>query len=409
MTLQRTALPPRRAPRALRSTSLAAATALLAACRVHPPVGDQAEPVVDYSRQLPPGADALIPLGPGEPAPDLRGTWRDRADLLPALEQSLTWTRRKHAPSFFPAAGITHARALESLERFEELLQTSPDADSFAAAVAAEFQVYKSAGWDGKGGGVLFTGYCTPILRGSLTADAEYAHPLYALPEDLVKAPDGRTLGQRVGAGLQPYPTRRAIEASALLANKGLELVWLADPLDAYIAHVNGSAFIELPDRSMLKLGYAGKNGRPYTSLGKELIEAGEVPKDRMNLAAIRAWARAKPAQVQEFLDRNESYVFFTPIDGNPHGSLDVPVTAMRTLATDKTLFPRAAITFVDASLPTPGGPNRPFKQVLFDQDTGGAIRTAGRADLYLGVGPEAERISGATQAEGQLYYYFLK
>ncbi len=399
-----------RTPRTgLAATLLLAGAALTTSCGVHPPVGDQVEPVIDYSRQLPPGADALLPLGPDEPAPDLRQTWLDREDVRAALDQSLTWTRRKHAPNTFPTAGITHPRALASLERFRELLVTSPDADTFVSAVAAEFQVYKSAGWDGKGGGVLFTGYCTPILRGSLSASTEYSHPLYALPEDLVKAPDGRILGRRVGATLEPYPTRQAIEANALLANQGLELVWLADPIDAYIAHVNGSAFVELPDRSMLKLGYAGKNGREYTSLGKELIEAGEVPKDRMNLASIRAWARSKPEQVEDYLNRNDSYVFFTPIDGNPHGSLDVPVTGMRSVATDKTLFPRAAITFVDAALPTPGGQVRPFHQLMFDQDTGGAIRTAGRADLYLGVGPEAERISGATQAEGQLYYYFLK
>lgn len=166
---------------------------------------------------------------------------------------------------------------------------------------------------------------------------------------------------------------------------------------------------IELPDGSQMKLGYAGKNGRDYTSLGKELIAAGEVPADRMNLTAIRSWARSNPGKVEDFLLRNDSYVFFTPISGNPHGSLDVPVTGMRTVATDKSLFPRGAITFVDAALPTSGGPVRPLRQVMFDQDTGGAIRTAGRADLYVGVGPEAERISGATQAAGQLYYYFLK
>ena len=290
-----------------------------------------------------------------------------------------------------------------------ELLQTSTDADAFAAAVESEFQVYKSAGWDGNGGGVLFTGYCTPILRGSLAAGPGYQHPLYARPEDLAKAPDGAILGRRTTTGYEPYPTRSAIEASALLANRGLELVWLADPIDAYIAHVNGSAFVELPDGSMLKLGYAGKNGREYTSLGKELIAAGEVPADRMNLTAIRSWARSNPAKVEDFLARNDSYVFFQPIQGNPHGSLDVPVTALRSVATDKSLFPRAAITFVETEIPSIGGVKRPFRQMMFDQDTGGAIRTAGRADLYLGIGPEAEQISGATQAPGQLYYYFLR
>lgn len=378
----------------------------LASCRVYAPVAKDAE--VDYSRPLPIGASALLELGPGEAAPDLRATWHERDEILPALDHSLAWTRRRHAAKAFPIAGVTHDRALRSLERFRELLVSSPTAEAFQAAVDGEFRVYKSAGWDGRGGGVLFTGYCTPILRGSLTASSTFAHALYALPPDLVKAPDGTTLGRRVGDQLEPYPARRAIEASSLLTKRGLELVWLADPIDAYIAHVNGSAFVELPDGSMFKLGYAGKNGRAYTSLGKELIDAGRVPADRMNLAAIRSWARSNPGEVEGFLHRNDSYVFFTPIDGNPHGSLDVPVTARRSVATDKSLFPRGAITFVDTELPTPGGPTRPFRQLMLDQDTGGAIRTAGRADLYLGIGPEAERLSGATQAEGQLYYYFL-
>lgn len=401
---------PTRAPS--RGGRLAAGLALLAlsgACRVYPPVGSQKEATVDYARPLPEGAPALIPLGEGEPRPDLRRSWHERDEVLLALDQSLTWTRRKHAPKFFPAAGISHPTAQQSLERFRELLTTSTDAEAFVTAVDAEFQVYKSAGWDGKGGGVLFTGYCTPILRGSLATGGAFQHPLYALPEDLAKAPDGAILGRRGPSGLEPYPTRATIEASGLLANRGLELVWLADPIDAYIAHVNGSAFIELPDGSMLKLGYAGKNGREYTSLGKELIAAGEVPAERMNLGAIRSWARSNPTKVAEFLARNDSYVFFTPITGNPHGSLDVPVTGMRSVATDKTLFPRGAITFVDAELPSPGGPVRPFQQLMFDQDTGGAIRTAGRADLYVGIGPQAERISGATQSAGQFYYYFLR
>jgi len=381
-----------------------------ASCRVYAPVGTQGGPAkVDYSKQLPVGADALLALGPDEKAPDLRRTWHERAELLPALEESLNWTRRKHAASFFPQAGVSHSRALRSLERFHALLTGTESADAFVAAVTAEFQVYKSAGWDGRGGGVLFTGYCTPILRGSLTQRAGYEHPLYALPEDLAKASDGAILGQRIGGRIEPYPTRRAIEANALLANRGLELVWLADPIDAYIAHVNGSAFIELPDGSELRLGYAGKNGRPYTSLGKELIAAGRVTAERMNLAAIRSWAQSQPGEVREFLQRNDSYVFFAPLSGNPHGSLDVPVSGLRSLATDKSIFPRGAITFVEATLPTPNGSSRSFQQLMLDQDTGGAIRTAGRADIYVGIGPDAERISGATQSPGQLYYYFLR
>ena len=174
------------------------------------------------------------------------------------------------------------------------------------------------------------------------------------------------------------------------------------------MAHVNGSAFVRLPDGSMLRLGYAGKNGREYTSLGQELVQDGQLGQDEVSLPAIRDWARTHPEQLDEYLGRNESYVFFTPIDGNPRGSLNVEVTAGRTLATDKTLFPRGALTFVDTQLPDDGGRSARYKRFLLDQDTGGAIRTAGRGDIYLGVGDEAGRLAGRTKSEGQLYYLFL-
>ncbi|MEL6908502.1 MAG: MltA domain-containing protein, partial [Planctomycetota bacterium] len=251
---------------------LGAITLFVAACVVYPPVRVE-ESNVDWGRPLPRGAAPLIPLSPGEPVPDLRATWVERDELLPALERSIQWTRRKHAVQFFPAAGITHERALRSLEAFRALLDEAPDALTFQRRFEQRFEVLKSAGWDGAGGGVLFTGYCTPILPGSLTRGGPYQHALHALPPDLVKAPDGTTLGQETPGGMRPYPSRADI-----LANEeydALALVWLSDPLDAYIAHVNGSAFVELPSGELARFGYAGKNGRPYTSLGKALIASG--------------------------------------------------------------------------------------------------------------------------------------
>jgi membrane-bound lytic murein transglycosylase A len=364
----------------------------------------------DYDRALPDGAPALLPLGKKEKPPDLTAQWNARDEILPALDRSIAWTRRKHAQQFFPIAGIDYARALASLERFREVLVGSASAESFNQTMLAEFEVLKSAGWDGRGGGVLFTGYCTPLLRGSLERTARYRFPLYALPDDLVKGTHGEILGQTTPAGLVPYPSRRVIEANNLLADRGLELVWLEDPVDAFIAHVNGSAFVELESGEIARFGYAGKNGREYRSLGKELIADGVISVKKMSLGAIRDWAkRTSEEQKLEYLHRNRSYVFFTPIVGNPHGSLDVEVATARSLATDKTLFPRGALVFVDAKVPNPSGKEQPFQQLLFDQDTGGAIRTAGRADIYLGIGPDAEARAGATQAEGQLYYFFLK
>jgi membrane-bound lytic murein transglycosylase A len=358
----------------------------------------------DYSNPLPPGAPALLPLGPNERVPDFSRQWLARDEIRPALANSLAWMRRDSAQRTFPIAGIEHARALASLERLDQLLESSHSPADFQESLVREFQVYKSAGWDGKGGGVLYTAYCTPILHGSPTSDEQHRYPLYALPPDLVKDREGNVVGWQTSQKLWPdYPSRGAIEASGML--KGKELVWLSDPLDAYLAHVNGSAFVELPDGSLLRFGYAGKNGRPYTSLGKELENDGKIERGGVTWAAIRHWgAQASPEELKDYLGRNQSYVFFTPIDDSPHGSLDVPVTSGRTIATDKTLFPRGALVFASGPKDVPM-----VNRFLFDQDTGGAIRTAGRADLYLGIGPEAEDAAGRTRIEGQLYYLFLK
>ena len=373
----------------------------LTACAVTP----------DYGRPLGEGQSALIPVD-GDEIPDFRPEWEQRDAIFGALQESIDWTRRQHARQFFPIAGVDHDRALRSLERFQELLGSASSADEFQQQIETEFTVYKSAGWDGNGGGVLFTAYCTPILRGSLERDEIYSYPLYSLPPDLIKGKNGEILGWETAFGRMPvYPSRGAIEAGGMLEGKGLELVWLADPIDSYIAHVNGSAFIELQDGSMYRVGYAGKNGQPYTSLGKELEADGVLPKNGASLRTIREWAASTSTlELDEYLSRNASYVFFTPIDGNPHGSLDVEVTEGRSVATDKTLFPRGAVVFVSAyDLPDGGQTEEGFHRFFLDQDTGGAIRTAGRADLYLGIGPEAEERAGKTKLVGQMFYLFLK
>ena len=363
----------------------------------------------DYGRPLPLGAPALIKLKPNEARPDFSEGYANRDEILPALERSIEWTKKESSKQFFPMEGISFERARDSMLRFRELLLESKSSEEFTRRLALDFTVYKSAGWNAKGGGVLFTAYCTPILDGQRTPDATYRYPLYALPPDLVKGKDGAILGRRTASGgLEPYPDRRAIEASSLLAGKGLELVYLKDPFDAFIAHVNGSAFIETPSGESLKFGYSGKNGQPYSSLGKELIRTKELKAQDMSLQKIREWGQKNPDRLAEYMARNESYVFFVEIDGNPRGSLNVEVEANRTLATDKALFPRGGVVFVSTKLKNHSNSDQYFNQFMLDQDTGGAIRTAGRGDMYLGVGPEAEIRSGRTMAEGQLYYLFL-
>jgi membrane-bound lytic murein transglycosylase A len=160
----------------------------------------------------------------------------------------------------------------------------------------------------------------------------------------------------------------------------------------------------------MARFGYGANNGHEYTSLGRALVAAGELKEDRISLPAIREWATSNPQRVDEFLQLNDRYVFFSEIEGNPSGSLGFEVEAYRTLATDKAIFPRGGLCFVDTPAEwaelTSGVE---VHHTLLDQDTGGGIRTAGRADIYLGVGDDAEALAGETIVEGQLYYLFLK
>jgi membrane-bound lytic murein transglycosylase A len=391
---------------ARRPSLLRALTALLLALLS----GCAATQEKDFNAPLPFGAAALIPIEDTSQWPDLREGYLHREELLVALDRSLDWTRSAHAAQFFPVEGVTHERALRSLERFRELLVGCESAREFEDALRREFLLHRSAGYDGRGGGVLFTGYYTPILDGRLARDDVYRHPLYALPGDLVKGEHGQILGQQTEAGLRPYPGRSAIEAAGLLAGQGLELVWFRDPLDAFLAHVNGSAFVRVEDGRLVRFGYAGNNGREYTSLAKELVRDGEIPADHSGIPSLRAWAARNPGKVQEYLNRNERFVFFAPIEGNPRGSLNLEVEAGRSLATDKSLFPRGALVFVQTHTPgasLTGGPI--VRQFLLDQDTGGAIRTAGRADIYLGIGEEAGAAAGEMKAEGQMYYVFLR
>ncbi len=393
---------PRRAPRPRGLAILALTAALLAGC-----ASTKTEP--DWERPLPPGAPALIPLGADEEHPDIHLEWYGRHRLVDAVERSLSYLAKPSSLQHFPQAGISHERTRASLERFAELLAEAGSAEAFERAVDAEFQWYRSAGWDGRGSGVLFTGYCTPILEASLRPTQRFKYPLYGRPDDLITDPNGKVLGQKTSAGTNPkYPTRGAIERGGLL--DGTEVAWLASPMDAYIAHVNGSAVLRLPNDELFRVGFAGHNGHEYTSLRELLVKAEALDGETANLASIREWAKRSPGDVLDFLHRNDRYVFFREIEGTPHGSLNVPVAAKRTLATDKSVFPRASLLFVDTRLPRAGTERGvPFRRFMLDQDTGGAIRSAGRADIYLGEGDEAEGLAGATKAPGQLYYLFLR
>ncbi|MGH7151115.1 MAG: murein transglycosylase A [Planctomycetota bacterium] len=371
------------------------------------------EPAKEYARPLPPGKFALEKItDPGE-IPDFSPGFGGKESLLAAIERSLGYYAKPSSRRFFPYLDVPHDRAVASLLAFREELRAADSAGAFDRRVRARFEVYRSVGWDGSGM-VLFTGYCEPILNGSRRRTERFRHPLYRTPSDLARTEDGVPLGRRTDTGaLVPYFTRGEIDGEGRLAGKGLEFVWLEDPFDAYVAHVQGSARIRLPEGGEMKVGYAGKTDRPYASVAEALIRDGKVSRSDLSLSAVRAHFRKHPAELERYLPLNASYVFFAEREGGPFGSIGVPVTAMRTLATDKVVYPRGAVAFAQTLLPRParGGRIRaePWSEFVLDQDTGGAIRSAGRADLFIGTGEAAERQAGHTHAEGRLYYLFLR
>jgi membrane-bound lytic murein transglycosylase A len=288
-----------------------------------------------------------------------------------------------------------------SLKAFAALLDSGKTPQETSAVLRRDFDVYMSVGCDNLGA-VLFTAYYTPIFDASPVATEQFRWPLYRPPVGYTKLPDGTPT--------QPMPDRRTIETSNLYA--GNELVWLADPFEAYVAQIQGSARLRMPDGQLVTVGYTGSNGHDYKSVRAELVKDGKIGK-RDGLPAMLAYFKAHPGEVQPYTWRNPRYIFFAVIDdGRPRGCLNEPVTPWRTLATDKRIYPAACLGFLAATMPQRQGTevaDAPLSTFALDQDAGGAIRAAGRCDLYVGIGPEAGDLAGRAQNEGRLYYLFMK
>jgi membrane-bound lytic murein transglycosylase A len=380
-----------------------AVVAVLAGCKSTPP---------DYTRQLRPGQSALVRVRGGENIPDPAKAYRMRdRGLLEAIDKSLGWFKAPSSKKYFPFERIvTHEQAEASLVAFRSILVNSRDAFEFREELWRLFTIYRSVGWNGEGT-VLYTGYYAPEFPASRTRTSRFRYPLYKRPADLVTDPDtGEPRGRKFENGtVGPYPTRKEIEQSGML--QGTELVWLEDPLSAYIVHVNGSAKLNMMDGTVLHVGYNGKTDREYSGLGGALVEAGLIRPERLGLPAVRDAYRRHPDRVVELMYENESYVFFTEYDGGnwPAGSLGVRVTGRSSLATDKRIYPRGGVVMVNTTIFPPSGRKQEFVRFMLDQDTGGAIRAPGRADIFMGVGSQAEQVAGRQYAEGTLFYFILR
>jgi membrane-bound lytic murein transglycosylase A len=233
----------------------------------------------------------------------------------------------------------------------------------------------------------LFTGYYEPELEGSPTRTARFKYPIYRRPPDLT---DGVA-----------YHTRAAIEGGAI-AGRGLELAWLDDAVDVYFLQVQGSGRIRMTDGSVMRVGYAGKNGHAYRSVGKEMIRRGTHTLDQVSAPEIANYVRSNPGTGRELLDTNPSYVFFrkigtlNPEDG-PIGAMGRSITALRSVAIDPKFTPLGAPVWVEKD-----GRN-PIRSLMVAQDTGGAIKGMQRADIFFGTGAGAGDAAGTIKDGGRM------
>ena len=296
-----------------------------------------------------------------------------------------------------------------------------PNKQAIQAYFMQYFYAYSATNQDGTESG-LITGYYEPLLKGSRSKSAQYPYPLYRQPNDLVmvelgdtypelkyKRVRGRLLVDKEGRNkLVPYATRAEIEAtSSPLA--GNELVWINDIIDVFFLQVQGSGLVKLDDGSEVHVGYADQNGHAYNSIGRLLIERGELSADQASMQGIKNWARNNLGKLRDLLNSNPSYVFFRELPAGlpgPLGALGVPISAERSVAIDPKYVPLGAPIFLSTTQPNS---QIPLKRLMVAQDTGGAIKGGVRADFFWGAGNEAGAKAGAMKQQGKIWVLLPK
>jgi len=261
-------------------------------------------------------------------------------------------------------------------------------------------------------GSAFYTGYYEPIVAGSRGQSVTFRTPLYAPPSDLVEIdPDhpppgidaGFRFARRTGDGLVPYFDRGEIELGGALRGHGLEIAWLADPVDAFYIHIQGSARLRLAEGGEMRVTYAAKTGHPYTAIGRELIAMGALPKGGATMRTVRGWLADHPAEAPALMARNRSFIFFreAPVEDpglGPVAAAKVPLTEGRSLAVDRLIHSFGAPVFVEAAL----ADGTPWRRLMVAQDTGSAIVGPARGDIFTGSGDAAGEIAGALQSRGR-------
>ncbi len=282
----------------------------------------------------------------------------------------------------------------------------------------SNFTPYRITGENGEDTGMA-TGYYEPLLTGSRRRKGKFKTALYRQPDDLLvidmadaypQLKGMRLRGKLDGNRVVPYDTRKEIERSGKLS--GNEIVWVDDVMDAFFLEIQGSGRVYLPESGeTIRLAYANQNGRPYRSIGRYLLDKGELKPGQASAQQIRQWLRRHPARLREVLDSNPSYVFFReekiadPSEG-PKGALGVPLTPERSVAVDPKHIPLGAPVYVDTTQPYS---SEPIRQLMVAQDTGGAVRGAVRIDYFWGFGAQAGEQAGKMKQKLKLWLLLPK
>jgi membrane-bound lytic murein transglycosylase A len=368
----------------------------LAACQTLPPTPEP-QPMVVPPVEVP-SAKA--------PPPILRISAWDAIDGWREDDPHAAWD------AFLAGCGtLKNQTAWQTVCNTAALLQDlSPD--TLRGFFETNFTPYQVINGDGSDTG-LITGYYEPLLYGSRTPGKRYRYPIYGAPDDLLTIDLGdvypelksmRLRGRLDGKRVVPYFDRSQIEnGTAPLASK--EIVWVDDPIDLFFLQIQGSGRVKLDSGETIRLGYADQNGYPYRSIGRQLVDRGELPLEKASMDGIKQWANRNPGKLRELLDYNASYVFFRemPVDATvgPIGALGVPLTASRSLAVDARIVPLGAPVFLATTWPNS---DKPLKQLMLAQDTGGAIRGGVRADFFWGFGDQAALHAGSMRQSGKMW-----
>ncbi len=345
---------------------------------------------------------------------DLPGwSYAAAAESLPALQKScakmLTLPQGRTLPG--AAIGGTYsdwAKACEAISAVQQPADVGPILQQHFMPLEVSLK--------GNTEGV-FTGYYEALLQGSYVRTERYNVPLYMRPPELVMVDLGRfrsdLAGRRIAGSVKngrlvPFESRADIEEGAL-AGRDLEVLWVDSAVDAYFLHVQGSGRVQMPDGSLLGIGYAAQNGHANQLIGRHLIEIGAIPREEMSGQAIRAWLAANPDEVLPVLKTDPSFVFFRELkDGvGPYGSANVVLTPGHSLAVDRKHLPLHAPVWLSASHPDPNDPaisDVPFNRLMVAQDTGGAINGEIRGDVFWGFGDAPEEIAGRMANKGRYW-----